>query len=74
MTITRVGMPKVCAGVRVELVSERVALVYGTLGDVRHAVVVLGAALVESVPMDDELQTVHVVEHVDDHLVSLAHL
>lgn len=68
------GVPKVRAGVRVELISERVAFVYGTLGNVRHAVVVLRAALVESVPMDHQLQTVHVIQHVDDHLVSFANL
>lgn len=41
------------AGVRVELIPERVALVYGTLSDIRDAVVILRAPLVESVPMDD---------------------
>lgn len=71
---TGMGMPKVCAGVRVELVSERVAFVYGTLGDVRHSVVVLGAALMKSVPVDHEFQTVHVVQDVDDYLVSFTDL
>lgn len=68
------GVPKVRAGVRVKLVSERVSLVDRTLGDVRYPVVVLGAPLVKSVPMDDQFQTVHVVQDVDHDLVSLAHL
>lgn len=40
------------AAVGVELVSERVSFVNGTLGDVRDTVVVLSSLLVKSVPMD----------------------
>lgn len=68
------SVPEMCAGIGVELIPERVALVYGTLSDVRDAVVILRAPLVESVPMDDQLQAVHVVEHVDNDLVSFANL
>lgn len=68
------GVPEMCAGVAVKLVSERVSLVGGTLSDVRDTVVVLGAFLVNTVPMDDQLQTVHVVQNVDDHLVTFADL
>lgn len=67
-------VPEMRATVGVELVSERVALVNGTLGNVRDPVAVLGVPLVKSVPMDDQLQTVHVIQDVHDHLISFAHL
>lgn len=68
------GMPKMCAGIGVELISERISFVHWTLSDVRNTVVVLSASLMNSVPMDNEFQTVHVVQHVNDNLVSFANL
>jgi len=68
------GVPEMRATVGVELVSERVPFVNRTLGDVRHTVVVLSSLLVESVPMDHQFHAVHVVQDVDDDLVSFADL
>lgn len=68
------GMPKMCAGIGVELISERISFVHGTLSNVRNTVVVLSASLMKSVPMDYELQTMHVIQYVNDNLVSFADL
>lgn len=53
---------------------ERVALLDRTLRHERHTVVVLRAALVDAVPVDGHLHALHVVLHIDDDLVVLAHL
>lgn len=46
----------------------------GTLGDERDAVVVLGASLVKTVPVDGHLETFHLVVDIHNYLVSLADL
>lgn len=68
------GVPEVGSGVGGELVSERVALRDWTLGDERYSVRILGASLVDTVPMDGVLQTVHGIADVDYHAISLTHL
>jgi hypothetical protein len=73
-SLTGMRVPEMSTTVGVKLVSERVSLVYGTLGDVWHAIAVLRVPLVKSVPMDDQLQTLHVVQHINDYLVSFADL
>lgn len=69
-----VGMPEMCARVARPLIPECVALLNGTLGDEWHAIVVLGAALPDAVPVYSHFHALHVVLHVDDNLVVLAHL
>jgi len=58
----------------VPLVPEGGAFRYGTLRKEWHAVVVLGASLVDSVPMDGQLNALHAVVHIDDYFVALANL
>lgn len=68
------GMPKMCAGIGVELISERISFVHWTLSDVRNTVIVLSASLMKSVPMNNELQTVHMIQHVNNNFVSFTNL
>lgn len=58
----------------VPLVPEGGAFRYGTLRKEWHAVVVLRASLVDSVPMNGQLNALHAVVHIDDHSVALANL
>jgi hypothetical protein len=58
----------------VPLVPEGGAFRYGTLRKEWHAVVVLCASLVDTVPMDGQLNALHAVVHIDDHSVALANL
>lgn len=71
---TRVSVPEVSTGVSCPLVSERVALLDGTLRDEGDAVVVLGSSLPDSVPVQSALHALHVVLDVNDDLVVLADL
>lgn len=58
----------------VPLVPEGGAFGYGTLCEEWHAVVVLSASLVNSVPMDGQLNALHAVVNIDNHSVALANL
>lgn len=67
-------VPEVCAGIARPLVAECVALLNGTLCDERDTIVVLRSTLPDAMPVDGHLHALHVVLHVDDNLVVLAHL
>lgn len=71
---TRVRVPEVSSCVSCPLVTERVSLLDGTLGDEGDSVVVLGSTLPDSVPVKSGLHALHVVLDVDDNLVVLADL
>lgn len=53
---------------------ERISLLNRTLRDERHSVVVLRAALVNAVPVNGHLHSLHMVLHIDDNLVVFTHL
>lgn len=46
----------------------------GTLGDEWHTIVILGASLPNTVPVDGDFHALHMILDVDDHLVILADL
>lgn len=53
---------------------ECVALLNRTLRNERHTIVVLRAALVNSMPVNGHFHALHMVLHVDHHLIVFAHL
>jgi hypothetical protein len=77
MTLERTGVsvPEVCTGIASHpLVSESVSLLDRALRYEGDAVWVLGSSLPESVPMDGDLQSLHTVQNIDNHLVALTNL
>lgn len=67
-------MPKVCPRIGDPLVPEGASLWDRTLRDERDTVGDLSSSLVNSVPVDGELETLHHVVDVHYNLVSLTHL
>lgn len=55
-------------------IPERVSLLDRALSYKRHSIVVLGATLPDTVPVDGDLHSLHVVLNVDDNFVVFAHL
>lgn len=53
---------------------ESVALLNRTLRDERNTIVVLGSALMNSVPVNSHFHALHMVLDVDYHLIVFAHL
>lgn len=55
-------------------IPERISLLDRTLSYKRDSIVVLGATLPDTVPVDSDLHSLHVVLNVDDNFVVFAHL
>lgn len=55
-------------------VPERVTHLNGTLCHVRYAIVILRSSLPHAVPVDCDFHSLHVILHVNDDFVALAHL
>lgn len=71
---TCVSVPEMGSRITCPLISERVSLLNWTLRNKRYSIVVLGSSLPDSVPMDSRLHALHMVLHIDNHLVVFAHL
>lgn len=77
MTLQRTGMgvPEVCTGISsCPLVPESVSLLDRALRYEGNAVWVLRSSLPDTVPMDGDLQSLHTVLNIDNHLVALTNL
>jgi hypothetical protein len=69
------GVPEVCTGIASgPLVSESVSLLDRALRYEGNAIRVLSSSLPDSVPMDGDLQSLHTVQNIDNHLVALTNL